>query len=77
MPSKLLSPEKFTDHVMLLFFFVQRLKTIAVRFPTILSKQTATSRSSGCCKQKQIKFELYGDLVDQAFSQFSENLINN
>ena len=25
----------------------------------------------------KIKFEPYGDLVDQAFSQFNENLINN
>ena len=25
----------------------------------------------------KMKFELYGDLVDQAFSQFNENLINN
>ena len=38
--------------------------------------KTARRRSPGCCKHK-VKFEPYGDLVDQAFSQFDENLINN
>ena len=27
--------------------------------------------------KKKIKFETYGGLIDQAFSQFNENLMNN
>ena len=56
---------------------VQRWKTIAIKLPTIVSEQTARIRSPGCCKQEQKNFESYGDLADQAFSQFHENSIKN
>ena len=44
---------------------------------TIVSKKPARTRSPGYCEQEQNKFEPYGDLVDQTFSQFNENYINN
>ena len=31
----------------------------------------------GVINRNKIKFEPYDDLIDQAFSQFNENLINN
>ena len=31
----------------------------------------------GVVNIKKMKFEAYGDSVDQAFSQFNKNLINN
>ena len=43
---------------------------------TIVSKKPARTRSPGYCEQEQNKFEPYGDLVDQTFSQFNENSIN-
>ena len=53
------------------------MKKITVGLSTIVSKQTGTTKNPGCCKQKQNKVVPYGDLVDQAFSQFNEDLINN
>ena len=49
-------------------------KRIAIKLSTTVSKQTARVRSPSCCKREQNKV---CDLVDQAFSQFNENLINN
>ena len=36
-------------------FSVQGWKSVAIRLSTIISKQTARARSSGCCKQEQNK----------------------
>ena len=54
-PNKLLSPEKYAHVVMLLFFSIQRRKTVAIRLSIILSKQTARTRTPGCCKLEQNK----------------------
>ena len=43
---------------------------ITIKFSTNIPET-----SSGCCKHK--KFQPYGDLVDQVFSQFKETLVNS
>ena len=47
--------EKYAHVVMLLFFSIQRRKTVAIRLSIILSKQTARTRTPGCCKLEQNK----------------------
>ena len=75
-PNKLLSPEKLAHHVML-FFSVQSRKIIAIRLPTIISKNTAKQGVQDVVNRNKIKFKPYGDLVDETFSQIHENSINN
>ena len=59
-------------------FPVQKWKTIAIRLPIIALKQIPRTRSPGCyINRNKIKFEPYSDLVNQAFSQFNGNSINN
>ena len=54
-----------------------RWKGPVIRLSTNVSKQTSRARNRGCCKHEKNKFEPYGDLVDQAFSQFNKTLISN
>ena len=54
MLNKLLSPENFVHRVLLLFLPFKDEKN-AIRLPAVASKQTARTRSLGCCKQEQNK----------------------
>ena len=47
-----------------------------MRVPTVLSKQLQEHGVWDVVNRKKIKFEPYGVLVDQGFSQFNENSIN-
>ena len=42
---------------------------------TIKFSTNIPETNPGCCKHK--KFQPYGDLVDQVFSQFKETLVNS
>ena len=53
--NKLISSQKFA-HRFTFTLSVQRWKGIAIRFYTIISKQTSRAWSPGCCKHKQNKF---------------------
>ena len=70
MANKLFSPLKICSSCAAFASSFQRWKIIAIRFSTIFLKQTTKKRN-------KIKFESYGDLVDQAFSHSNENSINN
>ena len=90
-PNKLLSPEDFTHHVMLLFYPFSDENELLSDCPPLyqykIQEQGVQDAVTGNKIQEQgvqdavtgnkIKFEPYGDLVDQAFSQFNENSINN
>ena len=56
-PSKLLSPEKYPHHVLLLFYPFKYQRELLSGF------QIARARSAGCCKHKKKKFEPFADLV--------------
>ena len=53
-PNKLLSPEKFAYHLLLLFYMF-RGENECIRFSIIVSKQTTRTSSTGCFKLKQNK----------------------
>ena len=65
MPNKLSFPEKFAGHVML------------AGCPQLYQNKLQEQGVQDVVNRNKIKFEPYGDLVDQAFSQFNENSINN
>ena len=65
MPNKLSFPEKFAGHVML------------AGCPQLYQNKLQEQGVQDVVNRNKIKFEPYGDLVDQFFSQFNENLINN
>ena len=71
MPNKLLSPEKFAHRLLLLFFLFRDEKQLLSGFHHCIKTK---------CKNKEsrmLQTGPHGDFVDQAFSQFNENYINN
>ena len=72
--SSLLSAEKIVHHVMLLS--AQSWERIVIRFSAIVSKMSKT-RVHDVVTINKIKFEPYGDYVNQVYSKFDETLINN
>ena len=73
MPNKLLYPEKFAHHVMLLFLPFRDEKELLSGCPNKLQEQ----RVQDVVNKNKIKFLPYNDLGDYTFSQFNENSINN
>ena len=69
-PNKLLPPEKFAHHVILLFFLFRDEKLLLSGCPLLYQEQGVQD----VVNRNKIKFESYGE---QAFSQFNENSINN
>ena len=76
-PNKLLSPEKYAHVVMLLFFPFRDEKQLHSGCPSFYQNKLHEQGLQDVVNRNKIKFEPYGDLVDQVFSQFNENSINN
>ena len=77
MPNKFLSLEKFPHHVILLFFPFSDEKQLLSGCPTLNQNKLQEQGIQDVINRNKIKFEPYGYLLDQAFSQFNENSINN
>ena len=75
--NKLFSPEKFAHHVMLLFFPFRDEKQLLSGCPPLYQNKLQEQAVQDDVNRNKIKFEPCGYLVDQAFSQFNENSINN
>ena len=82
-PNKYLPPEKFLHYVLLLFHSFRDEKNLLSSFPPI---QAAKWKSQNKLQEdgfqnvpniNKIKFEPYGDFVNQDFSQYNQNLVNN
>ena len=75
MPNKLLSSEKFPDHVLLLLFFFpfRSEKQSLSGCPLLYQNKLQEQGVQDVVNRKKINFEPYGDLADQAFSQFNMN----
>ena len=71
MPNKLLFPEKFAHHVMLSFFPFRDEKQLLSVCPPLYQNKLPEQGVQDIVNRNKIKFEPYGDLVDQAFSQFN------
>ena len=77
-PNKLLSPEKFAHHVLLLFYPFRDEKELLSGFPPLYQNKLQEQGVRDVVNTKKIKFvEPHGDFVDQAYSEFNETLINN
>ena len=77
MPNKLLSPEKFAHHAMLLFFPFRDEKQLLLCCPPLFQNKLQEKGVQDVVNRNKIKLEPYGDLVDLAFFQFNENSVNN
>ena len=77
MPSKLLSPEKFARHVLLLFYPVRDVKELLSGSQPMYQNKLQEKGVQDVVNINKMKFEPYDDLVDQAFLQFNANSINN
>ena len=75
-PNKHLFIEKLAHHVLLLFFPFRDKKMLS-GCPPLYQNKLQQQGVQYVVNRNKIKFEPYGDLVDQAFSQFNENSINN
>ena len=58
-------------------FIYSKMKKIAIRFFTLQQNKLQDQGVQAVVKMNKVKFEPYGDLVDQTFSQFNENSITN
>ena len=61
----------------LLFYPFRDEKELLSGFPPLYQDKLQEEGVEDAVNINKTKFEPYGDLVDQAFSQFNENLINN
>ena len=66
-PNKLLSPEKYAHVVMLLFFPFRDEKQLLSGCPSFYQNKLQEQGLQDLVNWNKIKFEPYGDLVDQAF----------
>ena len=69
--NKVLFPENFTYHMLLLFYPFRDENELLSSFPPMYQKKIDFANIN------KIKFESCRDLIDKAFSQFYETLINN
>ena len=76
-PNKLLFSEKFSHGVLLLFYTFGDEKESLSSFLSMYQKKLQDEGVQNVININKMKFEPYGDLVDRAFLQFNENLINN
>lgn len=67
-PIKLVSPEKFVDHVLLLFCPFRDENKLSSVFPQLYRNKF---------QQQVVKFEPYSDLVKLTYSELNETLIKN
>ena len=58
-------------------FIHSKMKKIAIRFSTLQQNKLQDQGVQAVVKMNKVKFEPYGDLVDQTFSQFNEKSITN
>ena len=75
-PNKHLFIEKLAHHVLLLLFPFRDKKMLS-GCPPLYQNKLQQQGVQYVVNRNKIKFEPYGDLVDQAFSQFNEISINN
>ena len=77
-PNKLLSPEKFAHHVLVLLFpFGDEKKFLLSGFTPIYQNKLQRERVQDVVSINKRKFKPYGDIVDQVFLNFNENFISN
>ena len=77
MPNKLLFPENFSHHVLLLFYPFRDKKQLLSGFPPIYQNKLQEKGVQDAVNINKIKSWRYGDLVDNAFSRYNENVIKN
>ena len=63
--------------MLLLFYPFRDEKDLLSRFPPMYQNKLQEEQVQNVINVNKMKFEPHGDLVDQAFVQFNENLINN
>ena len=63
--------------MLLLFYPFRDEKELLSGFPPLYQNKLQEEGVQNVVNINKINFEPYGDLVDQDFSQFNENLINN
>ena len=77
-PNKLLSPEKFAHHVLLLFYPFRDEKELLSGFSPLYQNKLQEQGVQDVVNTNKIKFvEPHVDFIDQAYSEFNETLINN
>ena len=74
---QLQTPEKFAPHVLLLFYLFRNEKDLLPGCPPLFKNSLQEQGVQAVVNMNKIKFEPYGDLVDQAFSQFNKTSIAN
>ena len=67
MLNKLLSPEKFAQHVLLLFYPFRDEKELLSGFPPLYQNKLQEQGVQDVVNTNKIKFEPYGDLVDKVY----------
>ena len=68
--NKFSSPEKFAYHALLLFYSFRDEKELLSGFPPLYQNQLQEQEAHEVENINKIKFELHGNLVDQAYSKF-------
>ena len=76
-PNRILSSEKFAHHVLVLFYLFRGEKELLSGFPPFYQNKMQEQGAQDIVNINKTKFEPYGDLVDQGYSNCNAALINN
>ena len=76
-PNKILYPEIFAYHVLFFSYPFRDEKKLLSGLPPLYQNKLQEQGVQDIVNINKIKFERYGDLVDEVYSRFNETLINN
>ena len=76
-PNNILYPEKFAHHILLLFYPFRDAKKLSSVLPPLYQNKLLEQGVQVIVNINKIKFEPYGDLVDEVYSRLNETLTNN
>ena len=76
-PNKILYPEKFAHHVLLLFCPFRDENELLSGLPPFYQNKLQEHGVQDIVNNNKIKSESYGDLVDEVYSGLNETLIKN
>ena len=76
-PNKVLHPEIFAHHVLLLFYPFRDEKKLLSGLPPLYQNKLQEQGVQDIENINKIKFEPYGNLVDEVYSRLNETLVNN
>ena len=76
-PNSMLYPEKYAHHLLMLFYPFRNENELLSGTPLLYQNKLLEPDVQDVVNNNRFKFEPYGDLVEEAYAHYNENMINN